>query len=177
MTLIEGKNKVYKLLDEYGMGEGVDEELAARMNGFFDTAQKDVAKISKIIKTVELTGPGRHKMPADFLAVHRIWKDGRNVTRKCSWRGGELVLGAGESVELDYFALPAAIAEDTEDEYVFEVREDACEAMPFFVAGMVLASDLVQDGSIFFELYEKARMNINGILPGHGSRVCNTFYG
>ena len=75
MTLIEGKNKVYKLLDEYGMGEGVDEELAAKMNGFFDTAQKDVAKISKIIKTVELTGPGRHKMPTDFLALNRIWKE------------------------------------------------------------------------------------------------------
>ena len=177
MTLLEGKTKVYKLLDEYGMGDGVDEELAAKMNDFFDTAQKDLSKISKIIKTVELQGPGRQEMPADFLAVHRIWKDGRNVTRKCSWRGGRLMLETGERVELDYFALPAAITEDTEDEYVFELREDACEAMPFYVAGMVLASDLVQDGSVFFELYEKAKVHINGILPGSGSRVVNALYG
>ena len=87
------------------------------------------------------------------------------------------MLKTGERVELDYFALPAAITEDTEDEYVFELREDACEAMPFYVAGMVLASDLVQDGSVFFELYEKAKVHINGILPGSGSRVVNALYG
>lgn len=177
MTLLEGKNKVYKLLDEYGNSGDVDEDLAEKMNAFFDTAQKDVAKLAKIIRTAELTGPGRVQMPNDFRAVHRIWKNGKDVTRKCTWRAGELMLAVGESVELDYFAVPMTIAENAPDDYEFEVGEDACEAMPFYVAGMVLSSDLVQDGSIYFELYERAKMGISTAIPGDRHRVINAFYG
>ena len=177
MTLGEGKRKVYKLLDEYSNSGAVDEDLEAKMNDFFDLAQKDVAKISKIIRTIELSGEGRHQMPKGFLAVHRIWKGGRDVTRKCTWRAGELLLGSGESVELDYFTSPDTIPENAGDAYTFEVREDACEAMPFFVAGMVLSSDLVQSGDIYFELYERAKTNISGIIPGNGRRVMNAFFG
>ena len=177
MTLGDGKRKVYMLLDEYGTGGSVDEDLEAKMNDFFDTAQKDVAKISKIIRTIELSGEGRHSMPKDFIAVHRIWRDGKNVTRRSTWRAGALILRENETVELDYFAMPKTINEETDDSWEFEVAEDACEAMPFYVAGMVLSSDLVQDGQIYFELYERAKMNINGTMLDEGRRIINSFYG
>ena len=177
MTLGEGKQKVYKLLDEYGAGDSVDEDLEAKMNDFFNTAQLDVAKISKIVRTIEMEGEGRHPMPKGFLSVHRIWKEGRNVTRKCCWRGGELVLKKGEVVELDYFSAPETIDDETGDEWEFEVREDACEAMPFYVAGMVLSSDLVQDAQIYLDLYERAKRNLSQGLPGSGQRVMNSFFG
>ena len=86
------------------------------------------------------------------------------------------MLGKGETVELDYFAVPDTIDEDTPDNHVFEVREDACEAMPFYVAGMVLSSDLVQDAQIYFDLYERAKRSIAGGVPGVGQRVTNGFY-
>lgn len=177
MTIGDAKRKVYKLLDEYGAGDAVDEDLEEKMNDFFDIAQKDVAKISKIVRTIELSGEGRHAMPKDFVAVHRIWKGGKNVTRHSTWRAGTLVLEKNETVELDYFATPQTITDETGDEWEFEVAEDACEAMPFYVAGMVLSSDLVQDGQIYFELYERAKLNIRGTLPGGGRRIVNSFYG
>lgn len=176
MTLGDGKRKVYKLLDEYGAGEGVDEDLEEKMSDFFDAAQKDVAKISQIVRTIEMSGEGRHAMPQGFLAVHRVWKSGKDITRRCTWRAGELVLGRNETVEMDYFAVPNTINADTPDEYAFEVREDACEALPFYVAGMVLSSDLVQDAQIYLNLYEQAKRNLAAGLPGAGQRVVNTFY-
>lgn len=177
MTLEEGKRKVYKLLDEYGTGDGMDDDLMEKMNDFFDTAQKDVAKISQIVRTIEMSGGGRHPMPQDFLAVHRVWQSGKDITRRCTWRAGELVLGENETVELDYFALPDTIGENTPDSYEFEVREDACEAMPFYVAAMVLSSDLVQDAQIYLELYEQAKRNLSGGVPGGGRRIVNRLYG
>lgn len=177
MTLGEAKQKVYKLLDEYGTGDSIDEDLEAKMNDFFNTAQIDVAKISKIVRTIEMSGEGRHPMPEGFLAVHRIWQNGRNVTRKRTWRAGELVLGKGETVEMDYFSAPEPITDETSDEWEFEVREDACEAMPFYVAGMVLSADLVQDAQIYLDLYERAKRNISSVLPGSGQRVVNAFFG
>ena len=120
---------------------------------------------------------GRHPMPQGFLAVHRVWQSGKDITRRCTWRAGELVLGENETVELDYFALPDTIGEDTPDSYEFEVREDACEAMPFYVAAMVLSSDLVQDAQIYLELYEQAKRNLSGGVPGSGRRIVNRLYG
>jgi len=176
VTLGEGKRKVYKLLDEYGTGEDADEELDMRLNAFFDTAQKDVAKVSRIIRTVTLSGEGSHPMPPDFIAVQRIWRRGSNITRNCSWRRGELLLSAGEQVDLDYFAEPVTVDDATPDDWEFEVREDACEAMLFFVAALVLGSDLVQDGQMYMELYEKAKGALSSVLPG-GGQVANRIFG
>ena len=177
MTLGDGKRKVCKLLDEYGFGGSVDEDLDAKMNDFFNMAQIKVAKISRILRTVSLSGEGSHPMPKDFLAVQRIWKNGRNVTNKCRWRGGELVLGRGESLELDYYAVPKTIDEDTGDEWEFEVREDACEAMTLYVAGLALSADLVQDAQIYFDLYAEAEKNLSSLLPGESHRVRNSLFG
>ena len=177
MTLGEAKRKVYKLLDEYGVGDGVDEDFEAKMNDFFNAAQIKVSKISRIVRSAEISGEGRHSMPEDFLAVQRIWKNGENVTRKCIWRGGDLMLGRGESVELDYFALPEPIDDDTPDEWEFELKDDACEAMALYVAGLALSADLVQDAKIYFDLYAEAEKNLGSMLPGCGQRVMNTFYG
>ena len=176
MTLGEGKRRVYKLLDEYGTGDSVDEDLEAKMNDLFNIAQMDVAKISRIVRTIEMDGEGRHPMPKGFIAVHRIWKNGKDVTRKCKWRAGDLLLGKNETVEMDYFSAPTAINDNTPDEWEFEVREDACEAMPFYVAGMALSSDLVQDAQIYLQLYENAKRNISGVLPGSGQRIVNMFF-
>ncbi len=54
MTLGEGKKKVYELLDEYGDGSSVDEDLEARMADLFDIAQKKLAQVKKLFTVREL---------------------------------------------------------------------------------------------------------------------------
>ena len=159
MTFGEGKSRVLKLLDEYGVGQGGEEELELRMADFFDIAQKRMAQLRPIPALRELErqpGVTDYAMPGDFLALRRIYRGGRPY-RGFAWRAGKLVVPESERqpVLIEYSRLPATVSEETEDDYVFEVAEDAAQCMPFFVAAQCLYSDLVQDGSAFMEIYER----------------------
>lgn len=151
MTLGEGKRKVYMLLDEYSSGGTItpDQDIELKMADFFDTAQKQVSAIKPIrrISAVEReAGVTEYAMPADFRALCCVWRNGKR-TRRYVWRAGKLVIPADDAgtVEVEYYATPQTIGQETPDDYVFEVAEDAAQACPFFVAAQQLISDLVLD--------------------------------
>ena len=77
MTLGEGKDKVYMLLDEHSAGGEIehDEDIELKMTAFFDTAQKLVSQVKKILRMKTITPePGRTEYPmsADFRSVYRV---------------------------------------------------------------------------------------------------------
>lgn len=175
MTLLEGKTKVLKLLDEYGAGVGAEEELELRMADFFDIAQKRMAQIRRIPALWELerkTGVTDYDMPEDFLTLRQIYRGGRPY-KGYEWRGGKLVVPENERerIVVEYCRMPATISEETPDDYVFEVSEEAALCMPFFVAGQCLISDLLQDGSAFMEIYERMVSELGGSGNGRGRMV------
>ena len=169
MTLGEGKNKVYMLLDEHSSGGAVehDPDLEAKMAYFFDIAQKQVARVRRIVRTAEVTrtaGVTEYAPPADFGGLCRVWRDGEPARYR--WRAGKLCIPAddgAEKIELEYYAVPATIDGTASDDTPFEVDGDAAQAMPFFVAAQQLASDLVTDSSAMLTLY-------NLMLSGLSSR-------
>ena len=176
MTLGEGKRKVLKLLDEYSSGGtvNVDEDVNAKMNDFFDIAQKDVAQHKRIVRSMTMDASDVSEMqfvdlPKDCAAVFRTWRDG-----KLSWNfaviGGKLALPAKTqgSYIVEYFAIPASITEATADEYEFEVSEDAANCLPYFVAAQHLLPDLVIDYSSFYNIYLAMRAALDTSLPGAG---------
>lgn len=156
MKLGEGKRRVYELLDEYGDGSGVDEELEIKMAGLFDMAQKQVAQLQPIVRiwpVERVDGVTEYAMPQDFRTLRRVWADGR-VTRRYRWRAGKIRLPEdGAAVEVEYNATPQTINDETPDEYIFEVSEEAAAALPFFVAAMTLAADMVQNGDRLLGMY------------------------
>lgn len=156
MTLGDGKRRVYELLDEYGDGSGVDEELEIKMAGLFDMAQKQVAQLQPIVRmwTVEREeGVTEYAMPRDFRSLRRVWADGE-ATGRYRWRAGKIRLPEdGAKVEVEYNATPQTLNDDTTDEYIFEVSEEAAAAIPFFVAAMTLAADMVQNGDRLMGMY------------------------
>ena len=138
MTLGEGKRKALKLLDEYAGGMDSDEELVLRMADFFDIAQKRMAQLRPIPALWQQdrrAGVTDYKMPADFQALRCVYRGGRPY-KGYGWRAGMLVVPEWEreSVLIEYDRLPTTIDEETEDDYVFEVAEDAAQCMPFFGA-------------------------------------------
>ena len=182
MTLGEGKRKVYMLLDEYSSAGTVtrDADMEAKMADFFDMAQKQVAEIRKIRKTATLEpmeNSHLYPMPKDFLRLIKVWR-GDGSTRRWSFRGNCLYLPYGErqSIEIEYFALPASITPDTPDDYEFEVGEDGAKALPFFVASQQLLSDLVMDHGALFSIYQSM---LSTIQSGGGEKptLINSFYG
>lgn len=165
MTLGEGKEKVYQLLDEYSSGGTVttDEDIENKMANFFDIAQKHVAQIRRIRRAWEIENvretvadaPAEVPMPAGFLKLIAVWRDGKRY-RGYRWKAGKLVIPAGdtaETIEIEYFALPETITGETADSYEFEVREEAANALPFFVAAQQLITDLVIDYAGLYAIY------------------------
>ena len=75
MTLGEAKNKVYMLLDEHSTGGEVehDEDIEKKMTAFFDTAQKTLAQLRRIVREYVLpleAGRTAYEMPPDFSALY-----------------------------------------------------------------------------------------------------------
>ena len=104
MTLGEAKNKVYMLLDEHSAGGEVehDEDIEKKMTAFFDTAQKTLAQIRRIVREYALPlamGKTAYEMPPDFSALYRVWADGR-ITRALRWRAGKLLVPEGYAAEI-----------------------------------------------------------------------------
>ena len=181
MTLGEGKRKVYMLLDEYSSGgqPTEDADIEAKMADFFDIAQKQVAEIKKIrrIRTVErVEGQSLYPMGADFLKLIRVWRGG-SITKRYRWIAGMLEIPErdGETVEIEYFAIPATIGPGTPDEYEFEVTEDAAKALPYFVASQQLIADLVMDYGALYGIYQSMLSTLDTGEPG-GLQLTNSFF-
>ncbi len=181
MTLGEGKRKVYMLLDEYSSGGIVeqDPDLEAKMADFFDTAQKQLARLCPVVRTCQIPlvpGQTLYPPPEDLRCVLHLRRGGRAV--RCRWRGGMLYIpGPGrETVELEYCAVPATLDGQTPDGYEFEISEDACQCMPFFVAAQQLAADLVSDAGTLLALYDRMTAALGQSAPGEDYRPRQGLY-
>lgn len=180
MTLEEAKNRVYMLLDEHSAGGEIehDEDIELKMVHFLDMAQKELAKIKKVVKTrniVRKVGQTTYSLPEDCLKVARVFRDGypanyRYIGRKLYIPESDRAL----EIILEYFAIPETIDENTPDSYEFEIAEDACNAMPYYVCAQQLLPDLVTDYGAFIMMYRDAVANLVPTeTPG---AVRNSFY-
>ncbi|MBR0311972.1 MAG: hypothetical protein IJQ98_06225 [Oscillospiraceae bacterium] len=166
MTLGEAKRKVLMLLDEYSSGGevGADADVDAKMNDFFDLAQRDAAAWQPIVRRASLLldGTGSMALPGDVSRVIRVRKNGVRVSGY-EVVDGSLVYPEGDRslLTLDYIARPEAITPDTPDDYEFEVSDEAANCLPFFVAAQQLIADLVVDYGAFYNLY----LQMRALLP------------
>ena len=182
MTLEEAKRKVLMLLDEYSSGGEitVDEDLNAKMNDFFDLAQRDVAAWQPIVRRVSVTldGTGSLALPEDVSRVIRIRRDGIRVSGY-EVVDGKLISNAGDTstLSIDYIAAPRKITQETGDDYVFEVSEEAANCLPYFVAAQQLIADLVVDYGAFYNLYLQTRALLSRSTLLSGGSVRQSLYG
>lgn len=184
MTLGEGKDKVYMLLDEHSAGGEVehDEDIELKMTHFFDIAQKQLAQIKKIVRVKKITPEAskeEYAMPPDFLSLYRIWLDDRVVSSRYRFRGGKLLIperDAGRLVRIEYFAMPDTIPADADDNYEFQITEDAAQCMPYFVAAQQLLPDLVMDYGSMLTMYQMMVGQLHTGIPGENTKVINRLF-
>jgi len=185
VTLGEGKDKVYMLLDEHSAGGDIehDEDIELKMAYFFDIAQKNLAQTVPVLKSRQFTADGirtEYAMPADFRKVYRIYRDGAIVTKRYRWLGKKLYIPASDEgceFRVDYYAIPASINGDTPDEYEFELPEDACQCLPYFVCAQNLLPDLVMDYSVYLTMYNLMVSKLDTSLPGDNTRIRQALFG
>ena len=180
MTLGEAKRRVLMLLDEYSTGGEltVDADVDAKMNDFFDAAQRDVAAWQPIVRraAVTLDGTGSLALPSDVSRVLRVRKGGARADYEVV--DGKLLSASGDTstLTLDYIASPEKITPETPDDHAFEVSPEAANCLPYFVAAQQLVADLVVDYGAFYNLY----LQMRAMLPRstmHGGAVGQRLYG
>ena len=159
-----------------------DPDIEAKMVGFFDIAQKQLAAVKKIVREKRIRpeqGKTAYSLPDDFMGLCRIWRDGRIATGRYHWRRGRLVTrpeDAGHELVVEYFAAPAAIPADADDDYEFELDEAACQCLPYYVAAQQLLPDLVMDYSAMLMMFNQA-VNMLGADAAGSGRIAQTLYG
>ena len=160
MELGEAKDRVRKILDEHSSGGKVeqDQDIELRLNALFDSQQKRLATVRKIIKTYEVplqagASPQVYAMPEDFYRPFRLWADNMQIGRG-TWRGKSLILPGDEQrdIVVEYYAFPSAITDSTPDSYQLELDEDAAVCACYFVAVDVALVDLVIDSGKILQL-------------------------
>ena len=183
MTLGEAKNKVYMLLDEHSAGGEIehDEDIEKKMTAFFDMAQKTLAQIKKILREETIqpsAGVTAYDMPDDFYALYRVWADDRPATNRFRWRNGQIIIpeGSASEVIVEYYAMPNSIDSSAEDDYEFEIAEDACECMPYYVAAQQLLPDLVMDYGAMQQMYNYQVSLLKTTQPGENRRIAQSLF-
>lgn len=165
MNLGDGKRKVLMLLDEYSSGGQitVDMDINNKMNDFFDMAQKDMACYAPILKTavIELTGLAEEPVPEGFNRYFRVWKDGERHKKYNIIDGKMQTKGETGTITVQYLGDPTTITQSTPDTYEFEVKEDAANCLPFYVAAQQLITDLVVDYNALWQMYLAHKAQVN----------------
>ena len=144
MKLKEMKEKIYRLIEE--LSDDTSEKLTddpdyqKKINTCINIIQNELARIKKIPAKLEYDTTENHiyKFPDSMYQIYRI--------PECRYEMFENEVHFDEeyngNVSIYYYKYPTPITEETkDDEYEFELSQDALEIMPFGVAGDMLKSD------------------------------------
>ena len=156
MTLLEIKKKVLQLIEEISDNENLtdDPDIEAKLNSVINQVQFELARMKKI--------PAFKEMDVEKFQVFDMnTLDNFYQLRLLRFDGGYdlieniAVFSEAGKAGFFYYKYPEIITDDTPDDYVFELSQDALEILPYGVAGDILKSDVsTQYGAIYSQRYE-----------------------
>lgn len=172
MTLEEMKEKVYRLIEELGEDPYKsltdDPDYEKKINGCINMIQNELSRTKKIPAKMEYDTENGNILPLteDMYQLCKI--------QECMYQilGNEIHFDENYKgiVHIYYYKYPTQINEETDDDYVFELPQDALEIMPFGVAGDMLKSDPSTNyGAVYSNRYNELKQyldsrNNNGII-------------
>lgn len=164
MKLLEVKMRVLALIEELNENSPLltdDPDIAAKILYVIDHVQHELARMKKIPAYVEIdVNEGEVLRFADISAAcgKEVYQLGNITGAACDQRAGGTVIKFTQTgtAQIDCFVYPTAITEDTPDEFVMELSEDALNILPYGVAADLLKSDVsTKYGSIYASRYEQ----------------------
>lgn len=164
MTLKEFVRKTFALIEELNPDSDVltdDPDISAKTYAVVNQVMFELARFKKIPGYVEMpVTEGQVVRFEDVAAVcgRQLYQLDNITGAKFTPRADGTVLKILEDgkLEIDYYAFPARIEEDTKaEDYVFELSDDALEIMPYGVAADLLKSDIsAAYGKAYADRYE-----------------------
>lgn len=164
MTLLEMKLKVLRMIEEVSDNANLtdDPDIKSKLNDVINQVMFEVARMKKIpARTTETITESDQEF--DLTSLDRFYQLGY-IKFKDDFgteRGYEMFENIVEfpttgTATINYYKYPKRITDETEDEdYKFELSDDALEVIPYGVAGDLLKSDVSNNyGQIYSQRYE-----------------------
>ena len=164
MYLKEMKEKVLSLIEEINPESELltdDPDISAKINTVIQQVQTELARMKKIpfriVKQIEESEELQLDSLEQFYQleiIHFVNKEGKEL--EVNTRGKYVQFNEPGVATIYYYKYPKRIDKDTKDEeYEFELSDDALEIMPYGVAGDLLKSDVSNGyGQIYSNRYE-----------------------
>lgn len=171
MTLSQIKEDAVKLIDEYSNNANItdDEDIRLKLNNLCNLGQIELSLVKKIRKTYEFTIDEEVEteyktitLPSDFMEENRLrYYSSNNSVLNYYIQDNKIKIHKDclGSFELEYFAKPTEITNETPDTYELEIDLIAQQVLPYYVASDVLKSDVSANYTAFEAKYN-AKMEI-----------------
>ena len=169
MTLAENKKIVLALIEEYAPNNQYltdDEDIRARLNLVYAPAYQKLSQEKKILKTKVLkeigeegTGYEEYTLPSNMYQQKRIIamdEENNQVAPDYYTFGKKIYINKASNYKyvLEYYVYPTVITEETDDDFILEIDQDAQMILPYKVALDVLKSDPSADYTAFEAAYQ-----------------------
>ena len=163
MTLLEMKKKVLRLIEEISETNLTDDpDIESKLNDVINQVMFEVARMKKIpeLTTEEITASDLEldlRTVDNFYQLEKIeFKNRTGEPAMADVFGNYAVFPEEGTARIFYYKYPKRIKDDTEDEeYTFELSDDALEIMPYGVAADLLKSDVSTGyGEVYAQRYE-----------------------
>jgi hypothetical protein len=177
MTLGENKDIALALMEEYApekAGHSDDADITLRINLIYSLAYQEISELKKILKTKvmkEITGETsegytKYSLPAMYQLKRVIALDENNCEVEADYKTigkKDIYISNGSDAQyiIEYYAYPAVITNDTEDDFVLEVDQDAQFFLPYMVVKDILKADPSEDHTAFLQEYERKRQQFD----------------
>lgn len=173
MTLGENKDIALALMEEYApgkVGHSDDDDITLRINLIYSLAYQEISELKKILKTKilkDITGETsegytKYSLPTMYQLKRVIALDEKNCEVEPDYKtiGKKDIYINNESDAqyiIEYYAYPTVITNETEDDFVLEVDQDAQFFLPYMVVKDILKADPSEDHTAFLQEYERKR--------------------
>jgi len=173
MTLGENKDIALALMEEYApekAGHSDDDDITLRINLIYSLAYQEISELKKILKTKvlkEITGETsegytKYSLPTMYQLKRVIALDENNCEVEADYKtiGKKDIYISNESDAqyiIEYYAYPSLITNDTEDDFMLEIDQDAQFFLPYMVVKDILKADPSEDHTAFLQEYERKR--------------------
>lgn len=157
MTLLEMKRKVLALIEEIDDTDKAtteDPDIEAKLPHVINQIQNELARMKKI--HARETKAVQENDTLDLVTLDKFYQ--LNVIRGVAFESVEQFITFTENgvADIYYYKYPTTINENTDDDFEFELSNDALEIGVLGVAGLLLSSDVSnQYGAIYTNLYRE----------------------
>ncbi len=165
MTLAEMKESVYSMIEEYDENSETftsDDDLANKMNSVINQIMFELARVKKIskYKSMEVEKDEMiylKDIDENIYQLHKIKGVEHEIIDET------IIFNEKGIAKIFYYSYPQKIDEDTDDDdYKFELSDDALECMPYGVAGDLLSSDVSnQYGNVYKTRYQELKNQLD----------------